>query len=59
MELVITNLQQNFLPPTVPFAQSVHVLIAGMPIHLLGLAPLDKVLGDVLVDVTEATWVTY
>jgi len=43
----------------IPLAQSIHVLIAGMHIHLLGLAPLGDVFGDILVDATEPAWVTY
>lgn len=43
----------------IPFAQGVHVLIAGMHIHLFGLAPSGEVLGDILVDATEPAWVTY
>src|SRR5450756_651665 len=41
---------------TVPGSQGVHVLVAGMHVHLLGRAPSGRVLGDILVDATEPAW---
>ena len=43
----------------IPLAQGVHVLVAGMHIHLLGRAPLGEAFGDILFDATEPAWVTY